>query len=292
MPSAGLRAVVPPISSEPLPHSLLGGCVDVITTTDLHELLGTDMMSMSCAVANGWQDCPTADSNPTAGPYTNPAEKVFDRSDWCSFEPITAYAGVECSTFGISYEEAQARALEQLRMGEQRVVEDFYMRRGLAVMALGNDLTPVAGALHIASGVGVLENWLANNFGGQGMIHVPAGAASLLSLNTLVDFASEETCPTTLLGNKVILGAGYTANVGPYTAPLTPGAVAPAGEAWLYITPPVRVRRDTPQLVQRSEWQTVNTVINDRRALAESTFVVETSCCIAAAVRVSLDACC
>lgn len=292
MPSAGLRAVVPPIPAVPLPHGLLGGCVDVITTNDVHELNGTDLASASCSGANGWQDCPTADSNPTAGPYVNPAEKTFDRPDWNSFEPVTAYAGVECSTFGISYEESQARALEQLRMGEQRVVEDFYMRRGLATMAMGNDLTPAAGALHIASGIGVLENWLANNYGGAGVIHVPAGAASLLSMNTLVDFATEETCPTTLLGNGVVLGAGYTANVGPYTAVGVPGAVAPEGEAWLYITPPVRVRRDQPMLAVTSEWQGVNTVTNDRRSLAESTFVVETACGIAAAVRVTLAACC
>lgn len=292
MPSAGLRAVVPPIVSDPLPHGLLGGCVDVITTTDVHELNGTDMPSSSCGAVGAWQDCPTADSNPTAGLYVNPAAKAFEKPTWCSFEPVTATAGVRCSTFGISFEEAQTYALDQLRMGEQRVVEDFHMRRGLATMALGNDLTPAAGALHIASGIGVLENWLANNFGGVGVIHVPAGAASLLSLNSLVDFGTEETCPTTLLGNGIVLGAGYTANVGPYTAPGVPGAVAPEGEAWLYITPPTRVRRNQRQLVQDDEWQTINTVTNDRRVLAESTFVVETACCMAAAVRVSLAACC
>lgn len=292
MPSIGLRAMVPPVRTEPLPHGLLGGCLDVVTTTDMHELNGTDMLSASCAVSNAWQDCPTPDSNPIAGLFVNPEAKAFDRPEWCSFEPVTATAGVECSTFGISYEEAQTRALEQLRMGEQRVVEDFYMRRGLATMAMGNDLTPVGGALHIASGIGVLENWLANVFGGAGIIHVPAGAASLLSMHSQVDFATEVSCPTTLLGNGVVLGAGYTANVGPYAAPGEPGDPAPAGEAWLYITPPVRIRRSSPMLAQSAEWQGVNTVTNDRRALAESTFVVETTCCMAAAVRVSLAACC
>jgi hypothetical protein len=64
--------------------------------------------------------------------------------------------------------------------------------------------------------------------------------------------------------------------------------VAPSGEAWLYITPPVRVRRDSPGLAVREERYAVNTSTNDRYALAETTFVPETACCTAAAVRVTL----
>jgi hypothetical protein len=37
---------------------------------------------------------------------------------------------------------------------------------------------------------------------------------------------------------------------------------------------------------------TVDTVVNDQRVLAESTFVTEVACCMAAAVRVTLAACC
>lgn len=291
MPSAGLRALVPPITSDPLPNGLLGGCVDVVTTNDMHELNGTDMISMSCAASNPWQDCPSPDPDNVLPIWVNPASKVFDRPGACSFEPVTAYAGVECSTFGISFPEAQQRAMDQLRMGEQRTLEAFFLERGLAKMSLGNDLTPVGGAVHIAAGVGLLEAWLAENFGGAGLLHAPVGAATLLSMNRVVRFASDETCPGTLAGNGVVLGAGYSGGIGPYTAPLTPGVAAPAGEAWLYVTPPVRIRRDAGFLVQRDEWQGVNTVTNDRRAVAESTFVAEVSCCMGAAVRVSLDPC-
>ena len=291
MPSAGLRALVPPITSDPLPNGLLGGCVDVVTTSDMHELNGTDMISTSCAASNPWQDCPAPDPDNILVPWVNPAAKLFDRPGACSFEPVTAYAGVECSTFGISFPEAQTRALDQLRMGEQRTLEAFFMQRGLAKMSLGNDLTPAGGAVHIVSAVSLLEAWLSENFGGAGLLHVPVGAASLLSSNHLVPFGSDESCPATLAGNGVVLGAGYAASVGPYTAPQTPGAAAAAGEAWLYVTPPVRIRRDVPSLAMSAEWQGVNTVTNDRRAVAESTFVAEVSCCTAAAVRVSLNPC-
>lgn len=286
MPNAGMRSLVPPIVGEPSPHGLLGGCIDVVTATDSHHLNGTDMMTTSCAAAHPWQDCPDP-----AGGWTNPDEKLFDRVETCSFEPVTAYAGVECSTIGISFEEARERAMQQLILGEQWVLENWFMTRWLADATHTVDLTPGAGAVHIVNGVGILENWLAIEYGGQGLIHAPIGTAALMSMHHVVPHASEETCPNTLAGNGLILGAGYSANVGPAVPPAIP-APAPAGEAWLYITPPMRIRRDSRTVFQTSNWQSIDTTVNDRKVLAETTFVPEVACCMAAAVRVSLSACC
>ena len=282
---AGFRAAVPPISGEPSPYGLLGGCTEVVTTTDLHQLNGTDTLSLSCADANPWYQCDVTPGSPTPD---NPASKIFDRPKTCEYEPVTIYAGVTCSTFGITYEEGQTRALDQLRMGEQTALERDFMTRQLCAYATGNDLTPAAGALSVSAGVGILEGWLAQNYGGQGVVHVPAGAAALLTHHTLVDFQQPGASPRTLMGNCLVLGSGYMANVGPATPPATGCVTAPSGEAWLYITPPVRVRRDAPSLTSGTEGLTVNTSTNDRRALAETTFVVETACCMAAAVRVKI----
>lgn len=279
MAATGLRLTVPPIQGEPSPHGILGGCIEVVTDNDPHAFNGTQMVSLSCADSNPWYDCPPDGS----GLVNPPTGKVFDRPKQCTFEPVTVYAGVECSTFGLTYDEGRTRALDQLRQGEQRTLEQFFLKRFLAT-ATTTDLTPAAGALHIAQGVGALETWLAQNYGGQGVIHAPIGTAALLSMNTLVDFATEQSCPSTLAGNGIVLGAGYADNLGPS------GAAAPAGEAWLYITPPMRIRRDQPFLVELSA-QGVRTSTNDRRTLAETTFVAEVSCCEAAAVRVSLTAC-
>lgn len=286
MPNAGMRALVPPIKGTPSPHGLLGGCIEVVQTTNVHEMNGTDMRSSACTGAHPWQDCPDPE-----GGWTNPAAKTFNRVSFCSFEPVTATAGAMCSAFGVTQAEAEAIALEQLTLGEQRVLEEWFMRRGLSWYAATNDLTPLAGAVHIVNGIGLLETWLAENYGGQGVIHAPIGTASLLAMHTQIDLVSEETCPTTLAGNDVILGAGYTVNVGPVAAPGS-GTVAPAGEAWLYITPPMRIRRDARTLTQSGESQSINTVVNDRLVMAETTFVPEVACCMAAAVRVSLSACC
>jgi hypothetical protein len=295
MPAVGSRAYVPPISGEPSPYGLLGGCVQVVAADDMHQLMGTDLTSMSCGTVGQWQDCPTADSSP-AGLWVNPAAKTFDRPESLTFEPVTLFAGVECSTFGITQEEGQARALEQLRLGEQRALEDWFMKRWLSQAATGNDLTPVAGPLSMTAGIGVLENWLAATYGGLGIIHAPAGVGAMLSHSRVVnipDSCAVDPCsPRTLMGNCVVLGAGYTANIGPTIPPATVGPVAPAGSAWVYITPPIRVRRDERVLTTTNEKQSIRALTNDRFVLAESTFVIEVACPDAAAVRVDISSCC
>jgi hypothetical protein len=278
--------LVPAIVGEPAPHGLLGGCVPVVTATDVHHLNGTDVMATSCATAHPWQDCPEEGNG-----WTNPEAKIFDRLETCTFEPMTAYAGAECSVIGLSFEELRAAALDQLARGEQAAVEDWFMRRWLVDDTHTVDLTPPAGAVHIVNGIGLLESWLGTEYGGQGLIHAPIGTASLLAMHRQTAFPTDETCPTTLAGNSLILGAGYAANLGPTTLP-TPPEPAPAGEAWLYITPPMRIRRDERYIAQSQRWMTVDTVVNDQRVLAESTFVTEVACCMAAAVRVTLAACC
>lgn len=284
MPNAGMRVSVSPVAGEPSPHGLLGGCVEVVTSNDVHELNGTQLPAYACSPANPWQDCPDPDDG-----WTNPAAKIVDRAAWCDFEPVTAYKKLECSVVGFPFEEAQNAALEGLRLGEQQVLEEWFMRRGLSWLANGNDLTPGAGAVHIVSGIGLLETWLSLNYGGQGVIHVPVGVASLLGKHHQFNPAFD--CLTTWAGNTVVVGGGYSANVGPALRPAA-GVEAPEGEAWIYVTPPVRVRREDRHNVIDREWQGVNTLVNDRTALAEATFVPEVACCTAAAVRVTISPCC
>jgi hypothetical protein len=103
----------------------------------------------------------------------------------------------------------------------------------------------------------------------------------MISRDSIVSPLEDE--PRTLMGNCLVFGAGYSVNVGPPTC-----TAAPAGEAWLYATGPVRIRRDVAALVPMSEGESVRARTNDRFALAESTFVVEIACCTSAAVRVTL----
>lgn len=272
MPTAGNRRRVPAIPGTPLPHGILGGCTEIIDVTDPHELLGTDWQDGSCADAHPWTWC---EEDPPAGP------KEFARPTTCTAAPVTIYAGTQCNPVGRSYQEAVDTSREALRMGEQRALEQWLMSEVLCPLATANDLTPAAGALNIAQGVAVLEGWLGENYGGTGVLHVPAGAAALLGCCNLVHL--ERRSARTLLGNCVIMGSGYGINVGP------PDCLpAEAGEAWLYVTGPIRVRREGVYNVPDEDSQSVRITTNDRLVLAERTFVVELACCMAAAVRIEV----
>lgn len=279
---AGFRSAVPHIPGRPSPYGLLHNpCIEVVTGS-VHEMNGTDSLALACGSTGLWYQCDATPGSPTPD---NPAAKTFDRPTAAVYEPVSVYAGLTCSTFGFSFDEGQVAVLEQLSLGEQRALESFYMERVLCGYAAGNDLTPAAGALSSTVGIGLLESWLATNYGGVGVLHVPIGAAAMLGRDRIVNEFGDPTGLRTLAGNCVVLGGGYSANLGPATP--GPGCeVADAGEMWIYITPPVRVRRSDPVLVAANEGQSVRSATNDRFALAESAFVVETACPIAAAVRV------
>lgn len=274
MPSTGLRSYVEAVAGVPLPHGILGGCTEIIDVTDPHEMLGTDWRPLSCADAHDTTWCPGDDETP--GPVP---PKSFVRPGICTAKPVTIYAGTECSAPGFPFAEAVAHARETLRMGEQRALEEWFVREVLCTLA--DDLTPAAGALSIAQGIGALEDWLGTEYGGVGVLHIPVGASALLNRDAVVYL--DTGSPRTLAGNCVILGAGYAVNVGPPAC-----AAAATGEAWLYATSPIRIRREQVGVVPDTDGQSVDVRTNDRRALAESTFVIEIACCTAAAVRVQL----
>lgn len=272
MPSAGLRRLVEPIRGNPSPHGLLGPCVEVVDVTDTHELNGTELVPLSCNRARDWTWCP----DPSG-------EKVFERPGLCAFDPVAIYSGYECSPIGQSYDEAVMYAREQLRMGEQRALEEWFMASVLCDLAQGNDLTPAVGPVSVAQGVASLENWLATEYGGSGIVHAPAGAAALMSCCNIVHRDEPGGCLTSLMGNGFVFGAGYGVNVG--------GAgctQAEAGTGWLYATPPVRVRREAPQTIPGTDGEAVRILDNTRQVIAERTFVVELACCTAAMIRVQL----
>jgi len=281
MPHPRLRAHVEAVRGTPLPHGLLGGCTEVVDATDTHQLNGTEHPELSCTDTHDTTWCP-----PGGGEVPR---KTFERIGWCPADPVTVYAGVECSTFGWSYEESLQHASETLRLGASRALESWFMREILCSEA--SDLTPAAGPLSVVQALGVLETWLGDEYGGAGLIHAPVGAGALLSHGRLAfpaDCACDnaDACLRTLVGNGVVIGAGYSVNVGP------PDCTVPEpGEAWLYATPPIRVRRGPVEPLPPEEAGGVAYRTNDRAALAEITYVVERACCKSAAVRIDLTVC-
>ncbi|MFI2300165.1 cupin [Actinacidiphila glaucinigra] len=269
--AAGLRRYVEAIPGTPLPHGILNTCTDVRDVDDVHELLGVEWLALGCCPVQVWQDpCINDDESPGA-----PAQKEFCRPELEHAEPITVYAGSECSTMGWTYAEARAHAEAALELGEQQAVEAGFWTQKLTSSAV--DLTPAAGPVNIAQGVAALEGCLAESYGGVGTLHVPAGAAALLGCCNLVGEDPASGALRTLAGNCVIIGAGYSAmNTGPGGIPADPGT------AWLYITGPVVVRRGPTVTVPDQARQSVNIRTNDRRVLVERTYVVATTCVVCA----------
>ncbi|MGY3199716.1 cupin [Streptomyces sp. TE5632] len=270
MASAGMRRRVEAIPGRPLPYGILGGCTDVRDVTDEHELLGVEWLALGCCPVNVWNDpCVGAEESPGA-----PMQKEFCRPVAEHADPITVYAGAECSAMGWSYTEAREHAEASLELGEQEAVELGFWTNYLAVNA--EDLTPAAGPVNIAQGVAALEGCLAEQYGGAGVLHVPAGAAALLGCCNLVHREPGGN-PTTLAGNCAVIGSGYsTANTGPGNIPADPGT------AWLYITGPVVVRRGPAMTIPHRPGPSVNIRTNDRRVLVERTVVVATTCTVCA----------
>ncbi|MYR63709.1 cupin [Streptomyces sp. SID625] len=266
-----MRRRVEAVPGRPLPYGILGGCTEVIDVTDEHELLGVEWLALGCSPVNVWNDpCVGADESPGASTTKEFARPITEHAD-----PITVYAGAECSTIGWSYAEARAQAEAALELGQQEAVELGFWTNTLARTA--EDLTPAAGPVNIAQGVAALEGCLAEQYGGVGVLHVPAGAAALLGCCAVVQRDLAGGSPTTLAGNCAVIGAGYsTANTGPGNIPAAPGT------AWLYITGPVVVRRGPAMTIPDQPGPSIAYRTNTQRVLVERTYVVATTCTVCA----------
>lgn len=268
MPPAGMRRRVQAIPGTPLPNGILGSCSTVIDVTedDIHQLLGVEWLALGCAPVRSTDWCPPEES-PGESPGT-PLVKEFDRPDVESADAVTLYAGVECSTFGLSYDEAIEHVRQVMLLGEQRGLEEWFWTQVIAPNA--DDLTSAAGPVSLAQGVAALEGCLAEQYGGIGTLHVPAGAAALLGCCQIAHMQGSSI--RTLTGNCVTIGAGYSAlNTGPDGLPAEPGT------AWLAITGPVQIRRG-PLDILPDRRGSLEYTTNTRRVLAERTYVPATTC--------------
>ncbi|MFC4060242.1 hypothetical protein ACFOWE_18210 [Planomonospora corallina] len=263
-----MRRRVDAIPGTPLPNGILGGCTTIIDVgdDDIHQLLGVEWLGLGCCPVRDTDWCPDPDESPGEVPA-----KEFCRPRNESADAVTLYAGVECSTIGWSYPEAIEHVRQVLLLGEQRGLEEWFWASVLAPQAI--DLTPAAGPVNIAQGVAALEGCLAESYGGVGVLHVPAGAAALLGCCNLA--MRDGSRLRTLAGNCVTIGAGYSAiNSGPDGTPAEPGT------AWLAVSGPVVVRRGPLDIVPDRAGASIDYRFNDRRVLAERTYVPATTCTV------------
>ncbi|MEU5452596.1 hypothetical protein AB0G92_32680, partial [Streptomyces californicus] len=148
-----MRMHVEAITGAPLPHGILGACTDIRDVKDTHELLGIEWLALGCCPVNVWRDPCLEDESPgDESPGARP-RKQFCRPATEHADPITVYAGAECSTIGWTYAEARGHAGAPLALGEQEAVEAGFWTSKLAMTAV--DLTPAAVRLGQAALQGV-----------------------------------------------------------------------------------------------------------------------------------------
>lgn len=259
----------------PSPFGLLS-VATIVPPGDPHEMAGVKWLAMSCAAASVTPWCVTEVDDDVAEFYP----KEFQRPTEVYAPPVTVYHGYECATIGQSYDEARTYALSGLTLGEPYALESWLWSDVLAPAA--TDLTPVGGAVGLAAGVGALEGALGEVYGGIGVLHVPLGAGTPLGATGSLIRDGART--RTWVGTLVALGAGYAVNTGP------DGEPAAEGEAWIYISGPVVVRREEPNVVPDGDDGAVVIATNDRQVLVERTSVVGVECSVYA-VRVEVGAC-
>lgn len=224
-----------------------------------------------------------------SGPFDGVVDAVKVAEDGIGIvtsSPFVVYHLSTCRLVG--REDAEARARRALELGEGRAVEqafaDLFTTAALDpdpdVDALAVDVTPTPGtAVDVVTGLGLLEQYAGQNYGGVPTFHMTRNLATNLiargSLEPVGDLLR------TKLRSKVAAGAGYE-GVEPVE-----GVTAGDGEAWLIVTGTVVVRRSPT--IETGEVPTLAAPTNEFSVLAERPESIGFEC-FAAAVLVETEA--
>jgi hypothetical protein len=182
----------------PLPYGIFSVAEPRLSTDD-HWRLGVQWQSQACSA-----------TKVTTGPCIDPEVEPLDKDDYCSvsqYEPFTVYAYNNDDVIGHSIDEHLANTIQRLVATEQRSVEEQLWSSLVANSVSTISLT----AFNPGVVLGYLEQQLAENYGGQGAIHMNRLTATYLWEYLQVQGGRL----VTKLGTPVVAGAGYDALVSP-----------------------------------------------------------------------------
>lgn len=285
-------------SYTPLRFGLLSAAQQPDPTTRWR--MGLEREQPECVEAVSLQGLPC-----TTG-ATTPA--ITGSSPWAQSDPFVIAAWTPCSPvgYGDNLEDLRTATDSALTNGEGRALERLVWTgatsTGVAVYPHLAEDTAVTGspwnagtgagnrpqrqsaattvtsaAVDVVEAVGLLEAYLAECYGGEGVIHVPRQALAHLGAYNLVDREGQQL--RTLGGNIV---AAYSA---PRQSLSPAGAAAAAGEAWFYATGTAYVWRSPIQhnAAATSEFLNVAGARNDTYYVAYRTYAMSWDCCHLAA---------
>jgi len=229
-------------------------------------------------------------------------EPTGDGIDVWTEDVFRVYGWEPCSPvgFGDDLADLKRRAEQRLTDGEARAVERVFwtghptdgpattVYPHLAADAVVSGLpqgavTPTkqlaatevtSSAVTPAEAVALLEGYLGECYGGEGVIHVPRAALALLDNAYVVRREGEQL--RTLAGNRV---AAYSGGAYPGPDGVAPGA----GTGWFYATGAVQVKRGQLQDLGSQPGEIVGREQNTTLYLVYRLYSVTFDCCLAAA---------
>lgn len=303
---AGPRQVVDAPTFTPPQYGLFS-VVQTPSTPDVHWQNGITWSSY-CPVNMGSATYDECIAVTGAGAVPEPSVK----SDNVEHEvrgatPFTPYVRFDCATVG--NEQAVEVATDALSRTEGWQVEHAFWTglvdgktlafphlaanaevldsNGVVLQTAASPVVTGTTAMDVTTALGLIEQALADCYGGQGVIHVPPKLLPSLDAHQLLRVVNARNVGSgrfdrqlqTLNGNLVAVGAGY-----PGTSPS--GAAPASGTSWIYATGAVSMRRGDVKITPRNS--AINRDNNTIEMIAERTYVLAWDCChIAANVALS-----
>jgi len=187
---------------------------------------------------------------------------------------FAVYGHFNCTPVGWSPEQGQRLANEHLAAREEHRVEQAFWTGDLGNTPSLQGATSLNGGAATSPEVGValLEQWIAENYGSLGVIHMTRMAASLFG-----DFEKKDGRLVTLLDTPVVAGSGY-----PGTGPAA--QAISGGQSWVYVTPALFGYRSEVFVSSNVPGDLLDRNQNDLYAIAEREYLLGFDPCGAAAV--------
>lgn len=254
----------------------LVSAADMVVESDPHFVNGIEFEQNPCGPAKlAANECVTS---PGA------EREVPDGIDVVESGPITVYNGFTCRAVGVSEAEMLDRARKSLSGGEWAAVEKAVWSQG-DPLRLMNDGTGEGAetevltteAVSLVKGIGLLEEHLADQYGGVGVIHAPRGVAGFAAERRQIDVE----------GGRKVTTLGTRWSFGNYPNTDIDGVAAAVDTAWLVATGAVAVRRSEVKQRPTNLGEALDRRTNEIFAIAERTYVVSWEC-VQAAVLVTL----
>lgn len=222
-----MAQVVEGIARQPLPYGLFS-VLTPRTAADAHwQAEGVTWETLTCDPVSGIGDYCAPDPEDRTG-----LPKNLDAGAGTPglADPFTVYGVYTCSPVGHTLDYAQQRAQEHLLAREEARVEQALWTGDLDNTGFAEDSEQAATGVSLVRGIAALEQWLATNYGSQGVIHMTREAALVAASDAVGALQVVGNTLRTRLGTPVVAGAGY-----PGTGPT--GQDPAAGSTYLFATP-------------------------------------------------------